>query len=63
MLRFTKSIKIKKLFYLMNSILITICTLFAESKMQKFIDSKIFNIHILAIIYPNDICHRKSRKE
>ena len=32
MLRFTKSIKIKKLFYLMNSILITICTLFAESK-------------------------------
>lgn len=50
MLRFTKSIKIKKLFYLMNSILITICTLFAESKMQKFIDSKIFNIHMFVVL-------------
>lgn len=50
MLRSTKPLKITKFLYLVNSILITMCTLFVESKMQKFIDSNNFSIYLFIIL-------------
>ena len=50
MLSFTKSIQIKKIIYLIDSILIIICTLFVESKIQKFIDSSNFSIRMVSIL-------------